>query len=162
MVRVESNSKRIVGGRTMRQIMNFVKNTFKDIPKENDRDNIILTVTEMLLEKVEDLEETGLTEQEAIDKTVLEFGSAEDYLDRMVKVEKKAKRRKTIAHYRNDVLFSFVSTIIIIGVLAYINLYFGHETLWFIIPAILLLFWPLSVIYHLLNKKANNEEDLHE
>jgi hypothetical protein len=146
----------------MKQIINFVKNTFKDLPKSQGRDEIVLLVTETLLEKVEDLVETGMEEQEAIDKAVLEFGSVEDYLERIEKEEKKEHRRKTLTHYKNDVLFSLVSTVIIIGVLAYINLYWFNGTLWFIVPALGMLFWPLSVLYHLLNKRATNKEENNE
>ena len=143
----------------MKQIMNFVKNTFKDLPKEQGRDEIILSVTETLLEKVEDLVESGMSEQEAIDKTVLEFGSVEDYLERASKQERKEKRRKTINHYRNDLFFSIVATLIIVGILAYINFYWFEGTIWFVIPALALLFWPLSVLYHLLNKHASKKEE---
>lgn len=149
----------------MKEIINFVKNTFKDLPKRQGRDEIVLLVTETLLEKVEDLVESGMDQQEAIDKSVLEFGSVEDYLERIEKEEKTDKRRKTLAHYRNDVLFSLVSTVLIVGVLAYINLYWLDRfsgILWFIVPAIALLFWPLSVLYHLMNKRATNKGDHNE
>lgn len=138
----------------MKQIINFVKNTFKDFPKEG-RDEIILSVTESLLEKVEDLIDGGLEEQEAIDKAVTEFGDAEDYFEKVEKKEKRARRFKTLKHYRNDLMFSCVSTIIIISVLVFVNLYYAGDTLWFVIPALALLFWPLSVLYHLLNKKES-------
>ena len=49
----------------MKQIKNFVKNTFKDVEKDK-REEIIQSVTEVLLEKVEDLIESGLTEPDAI------------------------------------------------------------------------------------------------
>lgn len=146
----------------MKQIMNFVKNTFKDLPREHGRDEIILSVTETLLEKVEDLVESGLDEQAAIDKTVMEFGSVEDYLERSEKKNKREKRLKTINHYRNDLFFSIVATIIIVGILAYINFYWFGGTIWFAIPAMALLFWPLSVFYHLMNKHATNKEERDE
>ncbi len=162
MGRTKSYPKYTVGGKAMKQIINFVKNTFKDLPKNEGRDEIVLSVTETLLEKVEDLVETGMEEQDAIDKAVMEFGSVEDYLERVEKKEKKAKRRKTMNHYKNDLLFSGVAVVIIIGVLAYINLYWFDGTLWFIIPALGLLFWPLSVLYHLLNKRATHKEEDNE
>lgn len=143
----------------MRQIMNFVKNTFKELPKDQGRDEIIIQVTETLLEKVEDLVDSGMDEQEAIDKTVLEFGSVEDYLERENKKLKREKRIKTLNHYRNDLLFSVIASVIIVGILAYINLYWFTGTMWFVIPALALLFWPLSVLYHLLNKHATHKDE---
>ena len=79
----------------MKQIKNFVKNTFKDIDKDK-KEEIISSVTESLLEKVEDLIESGLTEQDAINKAVVEFGTLEDYFD------ETGKRFKTILRYWSD------------------------------------------------------------
>ena len=142
----------------MKQIINFVKHTFKDFPKDR-REEIILSVTESLMEKVEDLIESGLEEQAAIDKAVLEFGNVEDYLEKAAKKEKREKRFKTISHYRNDLFFSSVATAIIIGILAFTNLNYGKQPLWFVIPAMALLFWPLSVYRSLLNKKGSGKND---
>ena len=139
----------------MKRIANFVKNTFKDAPKET-KDQIITTVTESLIEKVEDLVESGLTLDQAIDKTVSEFGSAEDFF----KVEEKPvrfKRIKSLAHYRNDLLFSSLGVLIIVGILAYINYWLSPDILWYIVPSIALLWWPLVVLYKLLNKAESDK-----
>ena len=135
----------------MKRIKNFVKNTFKNYPKEQ-RDQLIESITEMLTEKVEDLVENGYSLDDAIDKTVLEFGNIEDY------EEPKGQRRrfkiKNLAHYRNDVMFSIVAILIIIGILAYVN-YISTDIMWFVIPSLALLFWPLSTIYRYLNRKGS-------
>ena len=138
----------------MKRIENFVKNTFKDTPKKN-RDEIIESVIEKLTEKVEDLIESGLEENEAIDQTVVEFGSVKDYFEQE---QKKEKRRKTIRHYRNDLMFSSVAALIIIGALIFINLMYAPIVIWFVIPAMAVLFWPLAVLYNLLNKKENRRD----
>ena len=72
----------------MKQIENFVKHTFKNIPKKN-RDEVIANVTQSLIEKVEDLIDAGLTEQEAVDRTVVEFGSIEDYYEKEHRRERR-------------------------------------------------------------------------
>ena len=141
----------------MKRIDNFVKNTFKDIPKAHKTETI-KAVTEQLTEKVEDLIESGLTETEAIDITVIEFGSIEDYYEKVEKEEKKEKRRKTIKHYRNDLMFSSVSALIIIGALIFINLMYAPGVIWFVIPALAVLFWPLAVLYNLLNKRESRRD----
>jgi hypothetical protein len=145
----------------MKKIKNFVKHTFKDIPKEG-KTEIVESVTLSLIEKVEDLIETGMTEQEAIDKTVIEFGTVEDFFDVSEKLGKKEKRRKTINHYKNDLLFSGVGSVIIISILLYTNLYFSPSILWFVIPSIAVLWWPLAILYNLLNKRENRKEDNNE
>ncbi len=144
----------------MKKIDNFVKNTFKDVPKK-DRERIIEQVKESLTEKVEDLMEQGLSEQEAIDKAVMEFGSKEDYFEKEHKKELKDKRFKTIRHYRNDFFFSVFGALILIGMLIFTNLYYTPSIIWFVLPMLAILWWPLAVLYHYLNKKENrrNNED---
>lgn len=138
----------------MKRIVNFVKNTFKDIPKET-REGIIESVTTSLLEKVEDLIEKGLTEDEAVNKTVLEFGSVEDYFEEAEKKQKWEKRLKSIKHYRNDLLFSIIGAVIIIGMLIFSNLYYSPNVIWFVIPMLAVLWWPAAVLYNYLNKREN-------
>ena len=141
----------------MKQIKNFVKHTFKDVDKEK-REEIIQLVTESLVEKVEDLIESGLSEKEAIDKAVTEFGTVEDYFNQSVKFAKKEKRQKTIRHYGNDLLFSGVGSAIVIGIVLFIDFKYTPSLLWSVIPSIAILFWPLAVLYNLLNKRANKKE----
>ena len=139
----------------MKQLENFVKNTFKNYPKE-EREKLIQSITEMLKEKVEDLIDKGLSEQEAIDQTVMEFGSIEDYDDNPVRFEKKLKRRKTLRHYKNDILFSLGGFVILTAILVFIDLYYTTTSvIWFVIPVLALLWWPLSVIYRYMNKRAS-------
>ncbi len=147
----------------MKRITNFVKNTFKNIPKEG-KEEIIKKVIEQLVEKVEDLVEKGLDINEAIDKTVTEFGTLEDYFlnyENQTKII-KVKRRKTLIHYRNDLLFSAVGSVIIIGILLYINLVYFPGNYWFVVPAIAILWWPLAIGYNLLNKRESRRDDENE
>ncbi len=141
----------------MKQIKNFVKHTFKDIEKDKNEE-IIKLVTESLIEKVEDLMEYGLAEKEAIDRTILEFGTAEDYFNQSIKIAKKERRQKTLRHYGNDLLFSGAGSAIVILIILYIDFKYTPNVLWSIIPSIAILFWPLAILYNLLNKRANKKE----
>jgi len=145
----------------MKRITNFVKNTFKDISKSG-KEEIISKVTEQLIEKVEDLIEKGFDESEAIDKTVMEFGTVEDYFLNFEKQTKKPRRIKTLTHYKNDLLFSVVGSVIIIGILLFINLSYTPSHYWFVVPAIAILWWPLAILYNLLNKRENRRDDENE
>lgn len=144
----------------MKQLENFVKNTFKNYPK-NDRAELIKSITEMLTEKVEDLMEKGLSEQEAIDKAVLEFGTLEDYEDRPKRVVRRMKAKRTIKQYKYDIFFSIGGSVITIGMLIYIDLQFtATNVIWFVLPALAVLWWPLATIYrYLLKKETIKEED---
>lgn len=144
----------------MKRIVNFVKNTFKHLPKE-ERKAIVESVTLSLTEKVEDLVEGGLELDEAINKTVVEFGTVDDYFDQEKKA-KRFKRFKSLAHYRNDLYFSLVGSAIVIGMMVFINLYFSPDLLWFVIPTIAILWWPTIIAYHLLNKVSTKKGEKNE
>lgn len=150
MERIERSSRKFTGGIKMKRIKNFVKNTFKDLPKE-EREKVVGTVIITLTEKVEDLVEQGLTIDEAIDKTVIEFGTIEDYIEPSEK-KTRFKSLKTLGNYRNDLYLSIFGSMIIVGIMIYINLAFSDELLWFVVPAIAILWWPLIIFYRLLNK----------
>ena len=145
----------------MKKIENFVKHTFKNIPKEGKAETI-KSVTEALIEKVDDLMEKGLSEQEAIDKAVIEFGTVEDYFDISEKIKRKERRIKTLNHYKNDLLFSVVGSLIIIAIILFVNLTYAPQTLWFVIPSIAILYWPLAILYNLLNKRESRKGDKDE
>ena len=138
----------------MQEIKEYVHRLFKHTRHQQETINQII---EMLVEKVEDLKETGFSERDAIHKTIVEFGDLEDYyIPTMEREKRRYKRKKTIQHYRNDLLFASFSTCIIIGILAIVNIfYFRDYGYWFIIPSLGLLFWPLSLLYKLLNKKGD-------
>jgi len=139
----------------MKQIKNFVKNTFKDYPKK-ERDRLIESITEMLIEKVEDLMDKGYEEQEAIDKAVMEFGTVDDYEDKPKKMKRRLQVQKTLRHYRNDIVFSVVGSLIIIGMLVFTDLHYtSTDVLWFVLPALAVLWWPLATIYRYLNKRES-------
>jgi len=146
----------------MKQIRNFVKNTFKNYPKD-ERDKLIESITEMLIEKVEDLMDKGLEEQAAIDKALMEFGTIEDYEDKPKKMKRKLQVQKTIRHYRNDIIFSVVGSLFIIGMLVFTDLYYtSTSVLWFVVPALAVLWWPLATVYRYLNKKVSLGDDKDE
>ena len=89
----------------------------------------------------------------------MEFGSVEDYFENYEKKAKKIKRKKTINHYKNDLLFSAVGSAIIIAIILFVNLQYAPQTLWFVIPSIAILWWPLAILYNLLNKRENRRDD---
>jgi hypothetical protein len=137
----------------MKRIKNFVKNTFKDYPKPK-RDQLIEEITQMLIEKVEDLVDHGMELDQAINKTVTEFGTIDDFEEQPQKVVRKLKVQKTLKHYRNDIILSFGGFVIISGMLIFTDLvYTSSNIIWFVIPVLALLWWPLATIYRYLNKK---------
>ena len=142
----------------MNEIESFVRRLFKKSPHTKEDQETIKVLIEILEEKVDDLKEQGLKEEEAIHKTIIEFGEIDDFYHPQMEKEKKYyKRQKTIKHYKNDLLFACISSFLIIVGLAMVNLvYIDMYGPWVIIPAIGILFWPLSLLYKLLNKKGDD------
>ncbi len=144
----------------MKKIENFVKNSLKGY-KGEDKETVITEITEMLTEKVEELIEEGLSEQEAIDQTVVEFGSLEEFLGEKKKVKVPKNRKQRI----NDFMFSIGGSSIIITMLVLFNVFILNDLLnppytyfiYVIIPAIL--FWPLSMIYSYFNTRLKDEHE---
>ncbi len=145
----------------MKTIERFVKRMFKQKNPKQDDQEAMQKMIEMLKEKVEDLKETGLTEEEAIQKTIVEFGEIDAFFQPAVRREKRRyKRQKTVRHYRNDLVFSLLASLLIIAIFALINIFyipFESYGPWFVIPSIGVLFWPLSLLYKWLNKKGDSD-----
>lgn len=141
----------------MKRIEKFAKDVFHHAPTPEESHE---QLAEMLKEKVEDLKEQGLTEVEAIDKTIEEFGDVEDYHDPSIDKEKRRHlRMRILIKNKNALLFSALSSALIIGILVLVNfvLFSDHEHLgrpWSLIVALGVLFWPLSLLYKFLNRKG--------
>jgi hypothetical protein len=126
-------------------IKKFVTRLLRDLLNEQDKKELIEVMTTSLEEKVDDLVEQGKTREEAIQKSIDEFGNTEDVLQAFPKTQKLKENQ--IKKRRNQVMFSTFAYIIITGLAVYINLAFAPAYNWFIVIAIGLLFWPLVMVY---------------
>ena len=136
----------------MDPIRNFVQRLFKNLPPQKETESYIIQV---LNEKFEDLKESGLSEEDALNQTILEFGDADDYyLPSLEKEKKRYKRLKTIHHYTNDLVFASLGSLLIMAIAITVNiLYLSEFGAWSSIVSIAVLFWPLSIFYRWLNQR---------
>jgi len=65
----------------MNNIKKFVSKLLKDFFNDQDKKELIEILTTSLEEKVDDLIEQGSSREEAIEKTINEFGDTKDVLD---------------------------------------------------------------------------------
>jgi uncharacterized membrane-anchored protein len=130
------------------KIKQFVSNLLKDYFSEDDKRELIQLLTTSLEEKVEDLIEQGTPVDQAIERSIQEFGSATDVLDAFP--DKEKKRRMTIAKRRSQWLFSIIGYLLVVGLAMFFNLtflsFFGN-ILWFVVVGIGTLFWPAAMAY---------------
>lgn len=139
----------------MNRIDEFVKEIFKNQPSVDDE--TVENLKDLLNEKVEDLVEQGYDEEEAAIKTIEEFGDPEEfYLPNLEKDKKRYLRQTAVRRSKNALLFSFLSSLLIIAIVMVANFVFFPEIgPWSILVALGILFWPLSVLYRLLNRKGD-------
>jgi len=138
----------------MNKIKSFISKLLKDYFNDEDKKELIKILTVSLEEKVDDLVEQGTPREEAIERSINEFGDTEDVLNAFPNKQKKAaviKKRKT------QVFYSLWGYVIIVGLAIFVNFTFFEffdKILWFVIVCIGLLFWPITMIYrYLLVKK---------
>lgn len=132
----------------MNSIKRFVSNLLKDMFSDEDKKELIEILTTSLEEKVEDLVEQGIAKEEAIKKSIQEFGSAEDVLDAFP--QKSDKKRNMIKQRKTQLLFSIFGYLIVGGISIFINLTFLDffwNFNWFVVVLIAVLFWPLAMLY---------------
>ncbi|MCK7488199.1 MAG: hypothetical protein MZU97_23995 [Bacillus subtilis] len=106
-------------------------------------------MTTSLEEKVEDLVEQGTPVDVAIERSILEFGNANDVLDAFSEPAKR-KHRTLINKRKSQVLFALLGYLAIVGISLFFNLTFldfFQNVLWFVVVAIGSLFWPGAMLY---------------
>lgn len=132
----------------MNKIKKFVSKILKGLFNDDDKQELIKILTTSLEEKVDDLVEEGTPVDEAIAKSITEFGDAKDILEAFP--DKVGLKKKLIHHRKNQFSFSFAGYLIICGIAIFFNLQFldfFQGILWLFVVVIGVLFWPLTMLY---------------
>ena len=126
----------------MRSIQEYVDELFKKIPRSKQKENIVDDIKQNLQEKVWDLMEQGKSEEDAINKTIVDFGDIED-------IRKELGSRQTEKRKKAGVQlgFSLCGSLLIIALTLFINLYYTPYSIWFVYPTFAVLWWPLAMLY---------------
>ncbi|HPJ23676.1 MAG TPA: permease prefix domain 1-containing protein [Bacillota bacterium] len=129
----------------MNNIKKFVTRLLKDFFNEQDKKELVDILTTSLEEKIEDLVEQGIPREEAVEKSIKEFGNADDVLEAFPEYQKNLEN--VVRKRRNQLIFSTLAYFIISGLVTYLNFQVSPNVLWFVFIAIGLLFWPLVMLY---------------
>lgn len=127
----------------MKTIGDYVDELFRKIPQSEQKKNMVNDIKQNLEEKVWDLMEQGKSEEDAINKAIVEFGDIED-IRRELEVRQPDKRVKA----RLRLGFSICGSLLIIALAAFVNFYYTPGTIWFVYPTFAVLWWPLAMFYH--------------
>ncbi|MEK3889136.1 permease prefix domain 1-containing protein [Bacillus sp. FSL K6-3431] len=132
----------------MQTIKRHVDELFKDVPESEQKEIIKQEIIENLEEKTFDLMEQGKEEEDAINKTLIEFGDIED-IKKELGVKQPVKRNMS----KINLGFSLWGSILIIALFLFINFYYTPNTIWFVYPTFAVIWWPLTMFYHWLRSK---------
>lgn len=134
----------------MNKIKSFISKLLKDYFNDEDKKELIEILTISLEEKVDDLVEQGTPIDEAIERSIQEFGDTEDVLSAFPNSKQKAVQKQK---RKSQFIFSVFGYLIIVGLAIFVNftfLPFFGRILWFVIVCLGLLFWPITMLYRYL------------
>jgi hypothetical protein len=134
----------------LKTIKQYVDEWFKDVPKSEKKEVIMQEIEENMEEKVADLIAQGKDEEDAINKTIVEFGDIEE-----IKKELLAGAPKKKDMSKLNLGFSIWGSTLIIALFVFINFYYTPKTIWFVYPTFVVLWWPLTMFYVWLRSKSS-------
>lgn len=130
-------------------IKRYVDQWFKDIPKSEEKEMIKQEIIDNLEEKVQDLIEQGEDKESAVQKAISEFGNIEELKAELRMTQRELKKNTA----KLNLVFSIISSILIISLFIFMNFYYTPKTIWFVYPTFVVLWWPLSMFYYWLRKR---------
>ncbi len=128
----------------MKTIQEHVDFLFREIPDSERKDALKREIVTNLQEKVSDLMAQGKLEEDAINRAIVEFGDIGDIRDELrAQQEKPVKKRNA----KLGLYMSIAGSLLIIGLVLFVNLYMAPAVLWCIFPIFAVLWWPLAMFF---------------
>ncbi len=134
----------------MKTIQEHVDALFREIPDSERKDALKREIVENLQEKVRDLMEQGKAEEDAINRAIVEFGDISDIRDEL-RTQQQLPVTRSNAGFQLG--FSIVGSLLIVGLVLFINLYITPGFLWCIFPIFGVLWWPLAMFFRWIRVK---------
>ena len=137
-------------------IKDYLEELFGDIPDSAEKEDIKQEIMQNLEEKVQDLIQEGKTEEDAINKSIVEFGDIHEIRNNLMQatqLKSVKKAKKDISNYKNNLWFSICGSALIIGLFLFINFYYSPNIIWFVYPTFAILWWPLTILFILVSNK---------
>lgn len=135
----------------MNNIENEIEKLFKDVPNSKRKKEVLLEIKQNLNEKVEDLISQGMTENEAVRKTIVDFGDINEIRKELV----SSARLNESKNASLSLAFSIWGGLLITALVVFINLYYSPRSIWFVYPVFAITWWPMSMYFHWLHKKTD-------
>ena len=129
----------------MKTIDEHVEALFREIPESDRKETLKNEIIENLNEKVKDLIEQGKTEEDAVNKAIVEFGDIGDIREELRAQQQLPLKRSNAGHHLG---FSIVGSLLIIALLLFTNIYITPGFAWSVFPIFGVLWWPLAAFFH--------------
>jgi hypothetical protein len=127
----------------MKSIEEHVDELFCDLPESERKEQLRNEIVQNLQEKVRDLMTSGKAEEDAINKAIVEFGDIEDIKEELLQVQQPEPK----VTGGLGVGFSIWGSLLIIGLVLFMNLYYTPNVIWCVYPIFGVLWWPSAMLY---------------
>jgi hypothetical protein len=134
----------------LKKINEFVEKILEDVPHTENIEQIREEIRLDMEEKVQDLTAKGRSQEDAINKVIVDFGDIDE-----IKKELDLGGSKKVAVARLNFNFSLWGSALLITLFVFTNLYYTPESNWWVYPTFAILWWPLAMLY---NWNRKNEE----
>jgi hypothetical protein len=134
----------------MKNIEQYVDNLFNEIPESEQKNQLRNEIVENLQEKVTDLIAEGKSEEDAINKAIVEFGDISDIKNELMS-QLTLTAKKSTAGLKLG--FSICGSLLIIALFVFANVYYTPKTIWCPYPIFVVLWWPLAMFFHWLKMR---------
>jgi hypothetical protein len=135
----------------MNKIETQVNKLFKDIPDSERKDEILQEIKQNLNEKVEDIISQGLTEDEAVKKTIEDFGDIREIRKELV----SSARLEQSKNIGLSLAFSVWGAILLTALFLFVNLYYTPNNIWCVYPVFAVVWWPMAMYFRWLKNKRD-------
>ncbi|MBC1493092.1 permease prefix domain 1-containing protein [Listeria booriae] len=139
----------------MGRITEFVEKLFENVPESEQAAQVKEEITYNLEEKVADLMEEGKSEEDAVNKAIIEFGDMDEIIAELEVAKPNTKKRRALA--KVNLGLSIWGSALLIILFIVVNVMYSPDVLWCIFPIFAVLWWPLSMFYFWYRRKAEDK-----
>ncbi|EUJ22080.1 hypothetical protein PGRAN_13488 [Listeria grandensis FSL F6-0971] len=139
----------------MNRITEFVEKLFENVPESEQAAQVKEEITYNLAEKVADLMEEGKSEEDAVNKAIIEFGDIDEIITELEVAKPNTKKQRELA--KVNLGFSIWGSALLIILFVVVNVMYSPDVLWCIFPIFAVLWWPLAMFYFWYRRKAEDK-----
>ncbi len=137
------------------KIREYVEEVFQNVPESDEKRSLLNELILDAEEKAADLMAGGKTEEDAVNKALVELGDLSEIKLGLMNV---AAPHGVPRRDRNNLLYSVFGSAMIIALMLFINLYYSPWTIWFVYPMFAILWWPLTMLLHYMNRREGSRK----